>query len=76
MRSRIHGTVLLRSLRSVAFCQISWPLEVSARVLGASGGGLAPGALGVGRTTLYEHLGDLPPLDGIPREEPNTELAA
>ena len=24
-------------------------------------------ALGVGRTTLYDHLGDLPPLDGIPR---------
>jgi DNA invertase Pin-like site-specific DNA recombinase len=24
-------------------------------------------ALGVGRTTLYDHLGELPPLDGIPR---------
>jgi DNA-binding phage protein len=24
-------------------------------------------ALGVGRTTLYDHLGDLPPLDGIDR---------
>jgi DNA invertase Pin-like site-specific DNA recombinase len=31
-------------------------------------------ALGVGRTTLYEHLGELPPLDGIPR--PDDELAA
>jgi hypothetical protein len=31
MRSRIHVTVLLRSLRSGAFCQISWPLEVSVR---------------------------------------------
>jgi DNA invertase Pin-like site-specific DNA recombinase len=30
-------------------------------------------ALGVGRTTLYDHLG-LPPLDGIPR--PGDELAA
>ena len=33
-------------------------------------------ALGVGRTTLYEHLGDLPPLDGIPREDADDELAA
>lgn len=26
-------------------------------------------ALDVGRTTLYDHLGELPPLDGIPRAE-------
>jgi DNA invertase Pin-like site-specific DNA recombinase len=32
-------------------------------------------ALGVGRTTLYDHL-DLPPLDGIPRENADTELVA
>ena len=32
-------------------------------------------ALGVGRTTLYEHLGDLPPLDGIDRGKID-ELAA
>jgi DNA invertase Pin-like site-specific DNA recombinase len=32
-------------------------------------------ALGVGRTTLYDHLGDLPPLDGIPRPS-DDELAA
>jgi DNA invertase Pin-like site-specific DNA recombinase len=32
-------------------------------------------ALGVGRTTLYEHLGDLPPLDGIERGRID-ELAA
>ena len=25
-------------------------------------------ALGIGRTTLYAHLGDLPPLDGIDRK--------
>jgi len=31
-------------------------------------------ALGVGRTTLYDHLDELPPLDGISRE--NTDLAA
>ncbi|MGO9959504.1 MAG: helix-turn-helix domain-containing protein [Solirubrobacteraceae bacterium] len=32
-------------------------------------------ALGVGRTTLYDHL-DLPPLDGIPREQVEDEPAA
>ena len=32
-------------------------------------------ALGVGRTTLYEHLGDRPPLDGIDRGKID-ELAA
>ena len=32
-------------------------------------------ALGVGRTTLYDHL-DLPPLDGIPREDSDHGLAA
>jgi hypothetical protein len=32
-------------------------------------------ALGVGRTTLYEHLGDLAPLDGIDRGKID-ELAA
>ena len=32
-------------------------------------------ALGVGRTTLYDHL-DLPPLDGIPREDIDHGLAA
>jgi AcrR family transcriptional regulator len=32
-------------------------------------------ALGVSRTTLYDHL-DLPPLDGIPREDGGDELAA
>jgi hypothetical protein len=32
-------------------------------------------ALGVGRTTLYDHL-DLPPLDGIPREGADDERAA
>jgi AcrR family transcriptional regulator len=32
-------------------------------------------ALGVSRTTLYDHL-DLPPLDGIPREVGGDELAA
>jgi DNA invertase Pin-like site-specific DNA recombinase len=32
-------------------------------------------ALGVGRTTLYDHL-DLPPLDGIPREDAQDGLAA
>jgi DNA-binding phage protein len=31
-------------------------------------------ALGVGRTTLYDHL-DLPPLDGIPREPPDDLVA-
>ena len=29
-------------------------------------------ALGVGRTTLYDHL-DLPPLDAIPREQVDDE---
>jgi len=28
-----------------------------------------PRALDVGRTTLYDHLDELPPLDGIPRDE-------
>jgi DNA invertase Pin-like site-specific DNA recombinase len=32
-------------------------------------------ALDVGRTTLYDHL-ELPPLDGIPREDADDELAA
>jgi len=32
-------------------------------------------ALGAGRTTLYDHL-DLPPLDGIPREDGDHGLAA
>ena len=32
-------------------------------------------ALGVGRTTLYDHL-DLPPLDGIPREQVDDEPTA
>ena len=32
-------------------------------------------ALGVGRTTLYDHL-ELPPLDGIPREPPDAPMAA
>jgi transposase-like protein len=31
-------------------------------------------ALGVGRTTLYDHL-DLPPLDGIPREQADDSQA-
>jgi DNA invertase Pin-like site-specific DNA recombinase len=30
-------------------------------------------ALGVGRTTLYDHL-DLPPLDGIPRQAPDNPI--
>jgi DNA invertase Pin-like site-specific DNA recombinase len=33
-------------------------------------------ALGVGRTTLYDHIGELPPLDGIPREDAEDGLAA
>ncbi len=33
-------------------------------------------ALGVGRTTLYAHLGDLPPLGSARRQDQNGELAA